>query len=345
MMVNIHTILKRLTALFVCAAPLFTTAQQKPHYTQYILNQYIINPALTGIENYTDIKLSHRRQWVGINDAPVTTYFTAHGSLGKQDYKTTATSFNMNGENPRGKAYWEEYTASKPHHGIGLQVVHDRTGPLSNLNAQVTYAYHLGLSPGLSISAGIGAGISRIGLDASKLNFATTVDPAVAGTNIINRIRPDFSAGVYLYSADFFAGISAQQVVPQKIEFADNVVRKIDGTLVPHLFGTAGYRFLVGNDFNLIPSVLVKFVSPAPVQFETNVKLQYLDRAWLGASYRHKDGFAAMAGVNISNVFNVGYAYDYTTSGLRTFSKGTHELVMGFLVGNSYGDLCPKNVW
>lgn len=30
-------------------------AQQKPHYTQYIMNQYILNPALTGIENYTDV--------------------------------------------------------------------------------------------------------------------------------------------------------------------------------------------------------------------------------------------------------------------------------------------------
>ena len=50
-------------------------AQQKPHYTQYILNQYIINPAISGIENYVDVKASHRRQWVGIQDAPVTTYF------------------------------------------------------------------------------------------------------------------------------------------------------------------------------------------------------------------------------------------------------------------------------
>ena len=57
--------------------------QQKPHYTQYILNQYIINPAITGIENYADVKLSHRHQWVGMQDAPVTTYFTIHGALGK----------------------------------------------------------------------------------------------------------------------------------------------------------------------------------------------------------------------------------------------------------------------
>jgi hypothetical protein len=40
-------------------------AQQRPHYTQYILNNYILNPAISGIENYTDVKLSARDQWVG----------------------------------------------------------------------------------------------------------------------------------------------------------------------------------------------------------------------------------------------------------------------------------------
>ena len=43
-------------------------AQQRPHYTQYILNNYILNPALSGIENYTDVKISTRDQWVGLND-------------------------------------------------------------------------------------------------------------------------------------------------------------------------------------------------------------------------------------------------------------------------------------
>src|SRR5881227_3922899 len=88
---------------------LYISAQQKPHYTQYVLNQYILNPAITGIENYTDVKFSHRHQWVGIEDAPVTSYFTIHTALGKKDYRTTATSFSMDGENPRGKNYWEDY--------------------------------------------------------------------------------------------------------------------------------------------------------------------------------------------------------------------------------------------
>lgn len=323
------------------------SAQQKPHYTQYILNQYILNPALSGIENYADIKLSHRHQWAGLEDAPVTTYLTVHAPLGKKDYRTTATSFQVPGENPRGRGYWENYTAATPHHGVGLQVVNDRTGPLNHFAAYATYAYHLGLTPTTSLSAGFGAGITRVGLDASRLHFGagSSVDPAVYGSGDLGRIRPDLSAGLYLYSASFFAGLSAQQVIPQRIDFSNNQVRQQEGRLIPHLFATAGYRLSVGEDWNLVPSVLVKYVQPAPLQFDVNAKLQYRDLLWVGTSYRKDDGFAGMLGLNVSNTFNVGYSYDYTTSNLNNYSRGTHELIIGFLLGNKYGDTCPRNVW
>jgi hypothetical protein len=76
--------------VFTCSV---LSAQQRPYYTQYIMNNYIINPAVAGIENYWDVKASHRMQWVGLQDAPVTTYLTIHGPLHKSDYeRETATS-------------------------------------------------------------------------------------------------------------------------------------------------------------------------------------------------------------------------------------------------------------
>ena len=68
-----------------CFISLAGFAQAKPYYTQYILNNYILNPAITGIENYTDVKLSYRNQWAGITGAPVTTYFSIQGPLGRSD--------------------------------------------------------------------------------------------------------------------------------------------------------------------------------------------------------------------------------------------------------------------
>jgi type IX secretion system PorP/SprF family membrane protein len=322
-----------------------TSAQQQPHYTQYVLNQYILNPALTGIENYTDIKLSHRHQWVGLDGAPVTTYLTVHTPLGKKDYRTTATSASVPGENPRGKNYWEDYSAAEPHHGIGLQVINDRTGPLNQLSAYATYAYHIGISARTSIAVGFGAGVKQLSLHADKLQFNTPVDPAVYGTGVLNTLRPDFMAGIYVYSADYFMGVSAQQIIPQKVSYSNNAVTTDEGKLVPHLFATAGYRFLAGEDFNVIPSVMVKYLQPLPLQVDLNVKLQYLDLAWVGGSYRTGDGFAAMLGLNVSNNINIGYSYDYTTTRLNTVSNGTHEILIGYIIGNKYDDGCPKNVW
>ena len=319
-------------------------AQQRPHYTQYILNNFIINPAVAGIENYTDVKLSHRHQWVGLEDAPVTTYFTIHGSIGKDDTKTNPTSFTPEGENPRGRAFWEEYTSAKPHDGWGVTVINDITGPLKRFSAYGTYAYHIGISPRTSISGGISLGVTNNSLNTSKLIFDNPIDPAVAGSGTLNTMRPDLNAGIWLYSANFFAGVSAQQIIDQGLTFSDN--RLTTGKKAyPHIFTTLGYKFYAGQDFSIIPSVVVRYVEPMPVGVDVNLKAQYRDRFWFGAGYRLEDGISAMVGLNVSNVFNVGYAYDYTTSQLQNFTKGTHEIVLGFMIGNRWGDLCPRNLW
>jgi hypothetical protein len=90
---------------------------------------------------------------------------------------------------------------------------------------------------------------------------------------------------------------------------------------------------------------MLRYVNPTPLGFDLNAKLQYRDLLWGGASYRYRDGFAAVLGVNISNTLNVGYSYDITTSRLSIVSRGTHEIVVGFLLGNRYGDWCPRNLW
>jgi len=323
------------------------SSQQRPHYTQYILNNYILNPALSGIENYTDVKISGRDQWVGLNGAPQTFYLTVHGPIGKKDYKSTATSYRVPGENPRGTAYWQAYSASEPHHGVGLTMVNDKTGLYNRFTADISYAYHLGLNATTNIAAGFSAGISRVGYDRSKATPIDPTDPLVAANaGEINKIRPDLNAGLWLYSANYFIGLSAQQIIPQKIKFIDDT-NNMGNLQVPHLFATAGYRLLLNEDINAIPSVMFKYVNSSPTspQFDFNIKLQYRDLCWAGASYRLNDGYAGMIGVNVGNTFNVGYSYDFTTSRLNTASRGTHEIIIGFLIGNRYADTCPRNVW
>jgi type IX secretion system PorP/SprF family membrane protein len=327
-------------------------SQQRPFYTQYILNQYIINPAISGLENYTDLKLSARDQWVGLNGAPRTTYLTVHAPLGKKDYRTSATSYEIPGQNPRGKYYWENYTAAEPHHGIGFSMINDRTGSFNRFSAAASYAYHLGLSPTTNLSAGLSAGITNVSIDRSKHNFDGYGDPfdPATGSSIsgeINKIRPDISAGLYLYSRHYFIGLSAQQIIPQKLSFADDAAFLTTGKLIPHIFLNTGFRFLLTEDINAVPSLMVKYIqgsSRKNFQPELNLKMQYRDQFWVGGSYRYQNGYAAMIGLNVNNAFNVGYAYDFTTTNLNTVSRGTHELLIGFLLGNKYSEKCPRSL-
>ncbi len=329
---------------FICLISATAHAQQRPHYTQYILNNYIINPAVAGIENYTDVKLSHRHQWVGLLDAPVTTYATIHGAIGKEDYRTNPTTVPPPGENPRGQAYWQNYTAPEPHHGWGVTLINDRTGPLNRFSLYGTYAYHLGLTPRTNLSAGISLGFTSNNLNTSKLIFDNPIDPVIATSDIINRVSPDLNAGLWLYNPDYFVGLSALQIIQQRFSFAADTL-KATGKAYPHLFLTAGYKLYANEDISLIPSGVIRYVNGLPLGVDLNVKAMYLDRFWLGGGYRFNDGVTAMAGVSVSSTLNLGYSYDYSTSPLQNFTRGTHEIVIGFLLGNRFGDLCPRNMW
>jgi type IX secretion system PorP/SprF family membrane protein len=178
-------------------------------------------------------------------------------------------------------------------------------------------------------------------LSRNKANLPDTSNPAFGNIKSeLRKIRPDI--GIWLYSVDYFAGISAQQVIPQRIAFSYDAALAKKGKLIPHLFFTAGYRYLLTAGINAIPSVMVKYVSgtPAAQQLKGNLKLQYRDIFWPGDSYRHKDGYAAMIDLNAGNAFKIGYASDFTKTKLNTASNGTLELIIGFLLNNKYNETC-----
>lgn len=337
---------KRFLTAWMILSALSINAQQRPHYTQYILNNYLVNPAIAGIENYVDVKLGARQQWVGIDGAPANFYLTVHGPIGKKDERQTATSFAMKGENPRGKRYWEEYTATENHHGIGLNVNNYKTGYISRTVATANYAYHMGISAQTSLAAGFGLGVSGTSLDRSKIQLANALDPVVStGSGDWRKISPEMNAGLWLYSASYFAGLSAQQIIPTRYLLLDS--SKNQSTTVPHLFFTTGYRSALTEDISFLPSVMFRYIASLPLYKDINVKFQYQDKFWIGGSFRFKQGIAGMMGVNISQKLNVSYSYDAGNAQylLSTMQRGTHEIVIGFTLNNGYGDWCPRNIW
>jgi type IX secretion system PorP/SprF family membrane protein len=318
-------------------------AQQKPQYTQYIFNNYLINPAITGIENYTDIKAGYRNQWTGLDGAPVTMYFTAHTPIGNKFIQGNAMSQPANGEDPMSRSYVQDYQAAAPHHGIGITVVSDKAGPITQSNYDLTYAYHLGLSSTLNLAVGVSAGLASIRLNTSDITLENALDPAIANGNT-NQLKPDLGAGIWAYSATYFFGISAQQVLPQILYFSSNSNYNQSKT-VPHYFVTGGVKLFIADDITLLPSVMFKYVKPVPSTFDVNLKMAFQDKFWIGGSYRRNDAFAAMAGINVGSFLNFGYSYDFTTSNLNTVSNGTHEIILGIMLNNAYKVICPRRFW
>jgi len=332
-----------LLILFVSVALIkIATAQQKPQYTQYVFNNLLINPAVTGIENYTDVKAGYRSQWTGLQGAPVTTYLTVDLPIGNAFLQGDATAFPAEGGvNPSSRLYTQNYMAAEPHHGIGLTLVSDVAGPITTTNVDLSYAYHLGLTDRMNLAVGVSAGFNHISLNTAEITLENPNDPAITNGNN-SQWKPDLNAGVWLYASDYYVGASVQQLLPQNLYFSSTHSADASKT-VPQFFLTGGVKFFLTDDITLLPSFLVKEINPVPLTYDINAKFSFRDKFWLGGSYRHGDSFGVLAGFNISSFINVGYSYDITTSALNTVSNGTHEIVISLLLNNRYNVTCPQH--
>ncbi|MES2275785.1 MAG: type IX secretion system membrane protein PorP/SprF [Bacteroidota bacterium] len=316
-------------------------AQQRPQYTQYVFNSYLLNPAVSGIENYIDLKAGYRSQWTGLEGAPVTSYITINGPIGQNFIQGDATAMPGDGANPYSRSYTQDYTAAEPHHGVGFSMISDKTGPISQTTMNMSYAYHLGLTEKLNLAVGVSAGINHISLNTNEITLENPLDPAIANGNN-SQWKPDLGAGIWAYSSNYYIGASVQQLLKQNLYFGtDKTVTQ--SQTVPHYFFTTGIKLPMGDDLSLLPSVLVKVIQPVPTTFDVNLKMAFRDIFWVGGSYRKDDSFGALAGFNVSSSINVGYSYDLTTSALKTVSNGTHEIVIGILLNNKYKVRCPQH--
>lgn len=332
-------------ALLCLVLGLNAKAQQRPQYTQYIFNNYLLNPALSGIENYTDVKIGYRKQWAGLENAPQTSFVSVNWKLGDDYLWKNPLSLPDHGDNPMSRNYMQNYKASPAHHGMGVIAVLDKAGAISRLDAGLTYAYHLQLSGTLNLSVGAAAGLTRFGLDIGSLRFEDTATPDPAVRNAVtSQLKPDVSIGVWLYGARFFAGASVQQVIPQKLSFTGDT-KYTSGREVAHVFVTTGYRLFVDDEISLTPSVMFKQVDATPLAVDLNLKISFKDKLWLGGSYRKNDSFSGMAGININKLFNLTYAYDFTTSGLNKVSNGSHEIILGLQLNNIYQVWSTQRMW
>jgi type IX secretion system PorP/SprF family membrane protein len=219
---------------------------------------------------------------------------------------------------------------------LGGYLFTDNVGPTRRTGFNLAYAYHLKINQKLNLSLGLSAGLLQFMIDGSKITLREEDDEIITN-GVQSTLIPDAGFGLYLYHEKYYFGFSAPQLLNNKINFFEDG-RNPEGTLPSHFFATAGYNLQLNDDFTLQPSVFVKYVKPAPVQFEGTLKVLYKNKLWLAGTYRDKDAITASLGYLINDSFTIAYGYDFTTTNLKNYSNGTHEL----LVGIRFYSFAPK---
>lgn len=306
--------------------------QQLPQFSQYQRNQYMINPGAAGMYDFVDITIGGRMQWLGFDNAPMTTYLAVSSPLSKKP----KVRYNPSLRTSSGVIRNPEIKTGNLKHAIGGIVLADEYGAFRQLKFAATYALHIPVAENYNLSLGANVGMSNrtfLKDRAQTLNMMTgsgtdaTYDAYSQQANL-NTI--DVGAGLFFYSNELFIGISADQLTRDFISFGSGTAN-FDPNM--HYGVSAGYKFNISDNVSLMPSLLAKYMTPAPLSIEGSLQLEYKEWLWIAFSYRNTDAIVAMAGLNISERFKFGYSFDYSISKFNQFSSGGHEIVLGLMLG------------
>jgi type IX secretion system PorP/SprF family membrane protein len=267
-------------------------AQQDPQYSHNMFTKLAVNPAHAGAYDAICGTLLYRNQWTGFGEG-------------------TPKTFVLMAEMP----------VQKLRGGLGLTVISDKLGFENNLTARGAYAHKLDLGSGY-LNLGLDVAYMQKSLDGdwiyNQANDPSIPQGAVSGGTV------DFGFGAYFYNENLYAGISSSHLSEGDLK-TDNVTTK----LVRHYYLMAGYDYELNPDITLKPSLMVKSdATSTQVDINTNVLLQ--NKFWLGASYRLQDAIVILAGLEVTQNLKVGYSYDLTTSDIKTYSSGTHEVMINY---------------
>ncbi|AXT49395.1 type IX secretion system membrane protein PorP/SprF [Aquimarina sp. BL5] len=268
-------------------------AQQDPQYSQYMYNMSTVNPAyVTNQSGLISTGLLYRKQWTGIDGSPETA--------------------NVFGNIPLSEKI-----------ELSVNYVNDRIGEAISTNNNffnVDFAYITRISDRFKLSYGLKAGINSFKLDASGSDVAD--DPAFADNN--SQLQLNIGAGLFLFSNNFYAGISSPNLLPNDVAVNGIGVSQSK----THLYGVTGFVFDLVDEVKLKPSMVIKQVLDSPLTFDISLNSLIYNKFELGISYRYEDAFIALAGFNITRNLKVGYSYDFSTSELSGYNNGSHEIIL-----------------
>lgn len=283
---------------FLCLATTAVYGQKEPQYTQYMYNIGSFNPAYVGTVETPEIAALYRAQWIDIPGAPRTIRFGANLPFSNETM------------------------------GLGINIVNDQLGPLTQTYADLSYSYQVKVTDNTKLSFGMDLGGSFLNVDFSKGSFENPGDPL--GLEPINNFYPTVGAGLFMYGDAWYVGASIPNFLTEGL-YNDEVASVVDDKIQFNFIG--GYVFNLSDGLKFKPAFMVNSLSGAPLNINLSTNFLISDVVTAGVSYRVENAFSGLAGFQISNSTFLGYSYDYNTNALGEFNQGSHEVILKFYLG------------
>ncbi|MDB5143554.1 MAG: hypothetical protein JWQ66_2267 [Mucilaginibacter sp.] len=291
-------------ALAVCISiimlsAIHANAQLTNIQSVFFQNQYLVNPAMAGMENMLNLNMNYHKQWIDVPGSPRLTTFTADYNSGNKV-------------------------------GLGLNIYNDQAGLINRTRFMATYAYHITLNEaGAKLNFGLSLGLNDAYIDYSSV-IGDQGDLALPEFNK-HGLYADGDLGIAYTSNKF----NAQIAIPNlKRLFFNSATDDVD--VEASTFYTAlSYKIQLSNDFNYsVFTIEPKLVYRGVRGFNNIADVGFnLYRNTFENTYQvnvmgiyHSDNSATFgAGFDIHN-FGVLVSYSYNTGQLSSYANNTFEL-------------------
>jgi len=292
---------KLLFAVIFSIMSLLMVAQSNIRLNNYWGNGHYINPAFIYDKYEAVFSMAARKQWIGVNGAPMT-FFAA------------------------GSTYIENLNTQ-----LGLTAIQDKIGYTSVTNLGLTYAYAIKLEHDWQFHFGVGMTYQSLSYDISKVDLSTGYDP-LAYQSLLSEDNFNSDLGVEVSNKSFRIGASSQNIFSvfsndRKYQTNTNFLytrfRQPVSSGLDLGFGVCGIQYsnMYQAEFNLTSYFKVPQrtgLSESPDLFD------------VGLFYRTKSEIGVILGFDISDAIHLSYSYDYNISGINRSSIGTNELMITY---------------
>jgi type IX secretion system PorP/SprF family membrane protein len=297
---------------------------------QYLQNLPAFSAALTGAGDYVHLQSGFRKQWAGFKDSPNTIFVSAYCPIINNKKGDKAVKNKL--------MHIKNYSGGKAHiplskMGIGGYVSQYNQGPLKEMEAMFNFAVHVPVSKTNYLSFGTSAGLSNTHIDFSDITVEDALnDPKYqsfvqngAANTILN-----INGSIAFHSERHYISYSMLQVT--RTQLSGNFELNEDKGIRHHFLG--GYKFSVGDNWEVFPNALVRITSTQRVFIESGFRARYMHNVWLGGSYRNDRSFVGLIGMILNDNLDFCYAYAVNGGQSSNINNGSHEVTLGIRLFN-----------